>query len=175
MSIGSWPSARLFILLMLLPVSGLLVGCESRPTQQVDTRTADVAALRELHDQVTAGQNAGDASVFERTSATDVLVLPPDGGLIAGRQAHVEFNRKVFNTFTNIFDNKSEEIVVSGDWGFDRGTYRYTETPRAGGPTVVTEGYYLWLARREPDGVWRLARIIWNTKLPPPREHEDLR
>lgn len=175
MNIGGWPSSPgLVIFLLVLPVSGLL-GCESRSAQPADTRAGDVAALRELHDQVTAAQNAGDASVFERTSASDVLVLPPDGALIAGRQAHVEFNRKLFNTFTNIFDNKSEEIVVSGDWGFDRGTYRYTETPRAGGPTVVREGYYLWLARREPDGVWRYARIIWNTKPPPLREEEDVR
>lgn len=174
MNIGGGPFSRgLVMFSLVLPVAGLL-GCENPRTQPADTRAADVAALRELHDQVTAGQNAGDASVFERASASDVLVLPPDGSLIAGRQAHVEFNRKVFNTFTNIFDNKSEEIVVSGDWGFDRGTYRYTETPRAGGPTVVRDGYYLWLARREPDGVWRYARIIWNTK-PPPLREEDVR
>lgn len=145
MDIGGRPVSRgLVMFLLVLPVAGLRGG-ENPRTQPTDTRAADVAALRELHDQVTAGQNAGDASVFER-AASDVLVLPPDGSLIAGRQAHAEFNRTLFNTFTNIFDNKSEEIVVSGDWDFDRGTYRYTETPRAGGPTVVREGYYLWLA-----------------------------
>lgn len=171
MSIDRWPTSRgLLIFLLLLVASGFL-GCGGQSPPQTDTGTADVAALRELHDQVTRAQNEGDASVFERTSASDVLVLPPDGALISGRQAHVDFNRKLFNAFTNIFDNKSEEIVVSGDWGFDRGTYRYTETPRAGGATVVREGNYLWLARRESDGVWRYARIIWNTReLPVPND-----
>ncbi len=156
----------LLISLLLLPAGGFL-GCESRTTQQTDTRAADVAALRELHDQLTRAQNAGDAGAFERTSASDVLVLPPDGSLIAGRQAHVNFAQAFFSEFTSLIDNKSEEIVVSGDWGFDRGTYRYTETPRAGGATVVREGNYLWLARREPDGAWRYARIIWNIRKPP--------
>ncbi len=175
MSISSWPSSRgLLVFLLLLPASGLL-GCGSRSAPQTDTGAADVAALRELHDQMTRGQNAGDAGVYERTSASDVLVLPPDGSLIAGRQAHVKFGQEFFNAFTNLFDNKSDEIVVSGDWGFDRGTYRYTETPRAGGATVIREGNYLWLARREPDGMWRYARIIWNTRQPPLREQGDLR
>ncbi len=144
----------------MLVIATAVLSCGPTP----DTRATDVAALRELHDQLTRAQNAGDASVFERLHASDVLAFPPDGSLIAGQQSHVEFNRKSFNTFTGIFDNKSEEIIVSGDLGFDRGTYRYTETPRAGGRTVITEGNYFWLARRELDGVWRYARIIWNTK-----------
>ena len=115
MSIGGWPSARgLLTLVLRLPISGL-VGCESRPAQQVDTRAADVAALRELHDQLTAAQNAGDASVFERTSATDVLVLPPDGGLIAGRQAHVdsiENSSTRLRTFSTTSPKKSSSAVI---------------------------------------------------------------
>ena len=167
MRVCGWPLSRsLGIFLLLLPAIGLL-GCRSRSAQQDDTH-ADVAALRELHDQVTRAENSGDASVFERISASDILVLPPDGSLIAGRQAHVNFNQESFNKFTGVFDNKSDEIVVSGDWGFDRGTYRYTETPRAGGATVITSGNYLWLARREADGAWRYARIIWNTTKVPP-------
>ena len=167
MSVCGWQLSRgLGIFLLLLPASGLL-GCGSR-SAQTDGRAADVAALRELHDQLTRAENSGDASVFERTSASDVLVLPPDGSLLAGRQAHVNYARGSFNEFTGVFDNKSDEIVVSGDWGFDRGTYRYTQTPRAGGTTVTTAGNYLWLARREADGVWRYARIIWNTTKAPP-------
>jgi len=107
------------------------------------------------------------ASVNQKASASDVLVFPPDGSLIAGRQAQINANQEFFNAFACLFDNKSEEIVVSGDWGFDRGTYRYTQTPKTGGDTVVKEGNYLWLARRESDGVWRYARIIWNTREPP--------
>jgi ketosteroid isomerase-like protein len=108
----------------------------------------------------------------ERADASDVVILPPGGSLIVGRQAHMRLFEESFKRFTMIFDNKSEEIVVSGDWGFDRGTYRYTETPIAGGVTVVIEGNYLWLARREQDGMWRYARIIWNTREPTPQNDE---
>ncbi len=113
----------LFSFLLILPSSGLL-GCGNRAASQTDTRVADVAALRELHDQLTRAQNSGDTTVVERTDASDVLVLPPDGSLIAGRQAHISLFQEFFNRFSSLTDNKSEEIVVSGDWGFDRGTYR---------------------------------------------------
>ena len=157
---------------LLLLMAGGFPGCRRPAAPQTDSRAADTAALRELHDQLTRAQNAGNASAFEELFASDVLVFPPDGSVIAGRQALIIFNREFFNRSRTIFDNKSREMVVSGDWGFDRGTYRYTETPRAGGPTVVTEGNYLWLAQREPDGVWRYARIIWNTREPPRHEEE---
>ena len=113
--------------------------------------------------------NAGDARVFEQFVASDVLAFPPDGSLIAGRQALIKLNQELYYRSRTIFANKSEEIVVSGDWGFDRGTYRYTETPREGGRTVVTEGHYLWLSRRDTDGEWRFARIIWNSRTPSPQ------
>ena len=162
-SIDSWSSSRSLLRFLLLLLTGGFLGCGSQSAPQ-----ADIAALRELHEQLTSAQNAGDASVVERIVASDVLAFPPDGSIITGRQALRNLNQEFFNRSRTIFDNKSEEIVVSGDWGFDRGVYRYTETPRAGGLTVITQGNYLWLARREADGVWRYARIIWNTREPPP-------
>jgi hypothetical protein len=52
--------------------------CESRSVQQVDTRAADVGALRERHDPVTRAQNSGDTTAVEQ-DGRDTLVLPPDG------------------------------------------------------------------------------------------------
>ena len=64
MSMGRWSSSRhLLIFLLLLPASGSL-GCGGRSDQQADTRAADVAAIRELHDQVTRLQNSGDVSLI---------------------------------------------------------------------------------------------------------------
>ena len=146
--------------------------CGRQPPHQADTRAADVAAIRELHDRATRAQNSGDAAALSQNSVSDVLVLPPDGSLVAGRDAYLRLNQAFYDKFTGLFDNKTDEIVVSGDWGFDRGTYRYTQTPKAGGATVVIEGNYLWLARREPDGAWRVARITWNVR-PPPVVIED--
>lgn len=55
-----------------------------------------------------------------------------------------------------------------GDWGFDRGTYHHTMTPKAGGAPISGNGKYLWLYQRQPDGSWKLSRVIWNSSDPPP-------
>ncbi len=43
----------------------------------------------------------------------------------------------------------NEEVVVTGDWGYARGSYDGNDQ-------------FLMIVRRDPDGVWRIAREIWN-------------
>jgi ketosteroid isomerase-like protein len=64
--------------------------------------------------------------------------------------------------FTVQVDYSSQEIVVFGDWGFDRGTERYTLTPKAGGAPIRKSGNYLYLYQRQEDGSWKQSRVIWN-------------
>lgn len=54
----------------------------------------------------------------------------------------------------------SAEVAVIGDAAFDRGTFAFTTTPRAGGATAQTTGKYFWLLRRTPDRSWKVARLI---------------
>jgi ketosteroid isomerase-like protein len=60
------------------------------------------------------------------------------------------------------------EILVTGDWAFDRGTYSQTLTPKGGGVAQKETGKYLWLYHRAPDGSWKQARVIWNSSDPLP-------
>src|SRR5262245_15369298 len=107
MTINLGPSSQAFLIFVLfLTISGL-PACQSRSTQQTDTR-ADLAALRDLHDQLTRAQNSGDSTIVERSDANDVIILPPNGSLVAGRQAHMRLFQESFNKFTMLFDNKSD-------------------------------------------------------------------
>ena len=63
----------------------------------------------------------------------------------------------------------SQEVVVFGDWGFDRGTYRFTLTPRSAAAPLRENGKYLWIYRRhQSDGSWKQSRMIWNSSDPLP-------
>ena len=44
---------------------------------------------------------------------------------------------------------QNDEVRVSGDWGYARGTYSGNDK-------------YLMVVRRGDDGEWRIAREIWN-------------
>lgn len=64
----------------------------------------------------------------------------------------------------------SQEIEVFGHWAFDRGTFRFTLTPETGGASFHETGKYLWLYRRQADGPWKQARVIWSSSDPPPSD-----
>ena len=54
-----------------------------------------------------------------------------------------------------------DEVKVFGDWGFVRGTFSGVRTD-ANGSTQDRRGKFLNMSRREADGTWRIARVIWN-------------
>jgi ketosteroid isomerase-like protein len=77
--------------------------------------------------------------------------------------------REFYKAFTVQVKYNSEEIAAFGDWGFDRGTERFTLTPKNGGAPISVNGKYLWLYRRQPDGSWKQSRVMWNSSDPLPK------
>jgi ketosteroid isomerase-like protein len=60
----------------------------------------------------------------------------------------------------------SQTMDVSGDLGFDNGTFTGTMTPTAGGDAMSREGRYIVILRRAADGAWRISRSISNAPMP---------
>jgi ketosteroid isomerase-like protein len=53
-----------------------------------------------------------------------------------------------------------QEVTVSGDYAFQRGTYQYDMRPRTGGAAARTSGKLMGIFRRQPDGSWKIYRGI---------------
>jgi ketosteroid isomerase-like protein len=62
---------------------------------------------------------------------------------------------------------KVEEATAAGDWGYAKGTYVQTITPKAGGPVTSVDGKWLDILKRQPDGTWRLYIDCFNSNVPP--------
>ena len=122
----------------------------------------DVKTLNQLRERTMKAENAGDAAFFERVSAEDVIVMPPGMPAVMGRAATVAFMSAFLGQFELHIRYVSEEIRVHGDFGFDRGTYSQTLTPKGGGQGNRESGKYLWIYSRRSDGVWEFSRVIWN-------------
>jgi ketosteroid isomerase-like protein len=69
----------------------------------------------------------------------------------------------VFDKFRSRVDVCNDEIRVSGEMAYTRGTFRVTLTPKAGGEPQVIERRYLEIWRKE-NGRWRVARTMDNTQ-----------
>jgi uncharacterized protein (TIGR02246 family) len=124
---------------------------------------SDVTVLSEIRERLTAAENAGDPEPICAAMADDMVLMVPSARVQEGKSACAAFVRAVLPSLLQEFERHvsytSAEIQVFGANAFDRGTFSFSVTPRAGGPAKMNVGKYLWFYTRTDDG-WRLTRVI---------------
>lgn len=125
----------------------------------------DVEAINRSREGLFRAFNAADAESFVASVADDVVWMshsgpPPTIGKEAVRSSYKEFFER--GPFVPHVRGSSDEVVVSGDWAFDRGTWFITRTYKRGFRRERLESCHVMIWRRPPGGAWKLARLIWN-------------
>ena len=145
--------------------SSLLTACSSTQQAATPDHRATIDAIRR---DTESAENAGSVERMRVHFAEDVVMMAPTMPTVVGAANAAQAMRQFFDMFAVQIAYTSIEIVVSGDWAFDRGTYVHTLTPKRGGTPLKETGKYLWLYRRTPQGAWKQARVIWNSSDPLP-------
>ncbi len=134
----------------------------------------DVAAVRELLRLIEAAENRGDAVALAALLADDCVIMAPDQPVQEGRQACAEFAERVFADQNAHCSREiryvSNAVEVQGSWAMDRGTFRFTVVPHAGGEVSHATGKFLFMYSRAAGASWKLARAIVNLDSPPEAE-----
>ncbi len=94
---------------------------------------------------------------------SDDLIKIRQGGPAETKAETAKRVAGVFDKFHSRVDVTNDEIRVSGEMAYTRGTFRVTLTPKAGGEPQMIERRYLEIWRKE-DGRWRVARTMDNTQ-----------
>ena len=144
-----------------------LGACAQAPAMNA---AADIAAVNALRDSFTTAMNAGDGTAIGNLYTADGASQHNHDKTVAGREAITASQNAMFSQFTVKAEITPNETMTMGDFGFDRGTYRMTMTPKAGGDAITDEGRYIVLLRKEADGSWKVSSDIDNSiiPLPPP-------
>jgi uncharacterized protein (TIGR02246 family) len=131
------------------------------------TTAQDRAAIDSVRNQYAATWKSANAEQMATLYTSDAAVLYPNQAAVVGSTAIQAYFKTFFDQFVQeIFELTSEEIEVTGPWAFDRGTYRWRATPRAGGPPIEDNGKYLVILRRQANGSWKVARDMDNSDRP---------
>jgi uncharacterized protein (TIGR02246 family) len=149
------------------PLLLVFAACAKAPDSSAGT-PADVVAITALRDSIQAAETGGRPDGMFAAFAEDVVVMAPGMPALEGKPAATEAMRGMFQAMSMSVQYASAEMVVMGDWAFDRGSYSGTMTPKAGGPATADRGKYLWLLHKGPDGSWKYHRVIWNADAAPP-------
>jgi len=152
---------RLIVTIGLAICLGFSVGCQ-RPTGLSE---ADRTAIRKADEtdmmMMIAKDWKGDLALYTE----DAIQLPPNQAALQGKAA-IQAWYEAFPPFSN-FQEQSLDIEGQADLAYDRGTYSMTVTPPGAAP-IEDRGKYLTIYRKQADGSWKIARVMFNSDLPLP-------
>jgi uncharacterized protein (TIGR02246 family) len=151
----------------LLLTFGILAmsACASAPEANAPQ---DIAALGAVRDGFVKAFNAGDANAIGALYTTDAIAMPGHNATLSGQSAIVAYNKGLFGQMNAKIEVTPDETRTMGNFGFDRGRYRMTMTPKAGGPEIADEGRYIVMLERDAKGSWKVTRDIDNSSLAMP-------
>ena len=120
--------------------------------------------IAKTRNEYVAAWKAANANKIAALYTENAQVLYPNRPAVTGRSAIVDYFKGFFAEFPqNEFELVSHEIEIAGPWAFDRGTYRWKGSPRAGGKPVQDSGKYLVILQRQANGEWQVARDMDNS------------
>ncbi len=124
----------------------------------------DVAAIERAADAYVAAMNAADWKLVAQSFAEDAMRIPPHEEPHEGRVAIEAW----LGGIEELISYELTRDAIGGAEGFAyvRGRYAITLRPAGAPGPISDEGDFLEIWRREPDGLWRVAEAIWNTRLP---------
>jgi uncharacterized protein (TIGR02246 family) len=148
---------------ILFCLSGLIFFPSALQSKNVgDDKMSDQKAIEAAIAQFAIAYNAGD---LERVLAYygDDLIKVRQGAPPETKAQTAQRVAAVFEKFRSRVDVVIDEIRVSGEIAYTRGSFRVTLTPKAGGETQVAERRYLEIWRKE-HGRWLVVRTMDNTE-----------
>ncbi len=158
-----------FPISVLMGMVLLIVSCGT--TQQAADTDADIAAIESLAEQVKDAYIARDWERFSGFFTEDGVWMPGNRMPLIGKDAWWSFIQRGWErSSVEQMDVSSEEIVVAGDWAFERHNETTTSKVKESGET--RQRYYkgIWILQRQEDNSWKIARYIWNRNPDPNAE-----
>lgn len=127
----------------------------------------DERAVRALEEAYRAAWLANDSAGVMSVLSEDAVLMPAGVQPLRGDSAIRRFWWPADGSRTTItsYELTLEEVEGSADLAFVRGrgdlafTYR---SPEGEVSHLTSRAVHLSLARRDPDGEWRIARRIWS-------------
>lgn len=153
-----------FLRLGLAALPAVAASCAPRTNLEAPVLRPPVDAI---FAQYAASLRAGDAEAWAALWTEDGIQMPPDAPAVAGRTQIREKMRALLAAFHLAMQIRTEEVQAAGDWGFARGTFTATLTPKHGGEPVPVDGKFLTILARQADGSWKIHRDIFNSNVPP--------
>jgi len=143
------------------------------PQTEVDN-DENIEAIRKLFDDFCEAHRHNDGLKLAEFYTDDAVLMPSDEPIVSGREAIAARYQQDLDKFTAELVTTPDEIEVSGNLGFVRGTFTITLTPKDEGEKIEAKFKAISILRKGMDGSWKLYCDIWNSDAPMPPKPKDL-
>lgn len=154
-----WVSPTLCLLSVLSVCGPLLAQGEA-------DSAAAAAGIAESASAFSRALERGDATGMADQYVADATLVPPNGGMITGREAILAFwtpRNPEFRTLAHSLT--TDRLEVSGEVAVEVGTWRQ-ESQLRDEPPRRSAGRYLVVWRLQPDGAWKMQFDSWTAPFP---------
>jgi ketosteroid isomerase-like protein len=147
-------------------IIALCAACSGAGSETGAKAPAADATAHQAHEAYVEAINSNNLDSLLDMLTEDVVYLTAHEPPLVGKTAVRPWIEGYLEAFRTHWDKPVDEFVVSGDWAFERYTYKSTDTPLAGGDVVEDTGWGLVIYHHDPDGKWRVARDAWGPDHP---------
>ena len=149
----------------------LVAACSPQPNTEAktpansDQSVQDERAIRDVLDRIAHAWNTSDIDAFLAEFTEDMIVDPPNGPAVYGRDANRRFAKPLIENGENnlLFDLK--EVVIAGDWAFVRSAFTGTIRDRNSGKLQDMKNSVVHTLERQADRAWKVRFDIFNTDM----------
>ena len=94
----------------------------------------------------------------------DVVFYPPNEPAVTGLEGVRTWFQGVVNTMkTTDITISSRKVTLAGNYAIEEGQFVWKLAPAGGGAAVEERGKFIGIWQRQPDGVWKGTRDMWNS------------
>ena len=148
-----------------LLVLAVLMLSSCRAPDAATSCAASFSAVASAAQHLVDRDNARDLAGVLAGYTDDVVWLPPNGDVLAGKPAIQPRYEQLFSGFTIALTSEVVEARADGALGFARGFTRGRLTSVRDGAVTVVNDKFLALARCE-GGTWRISHLMWSPSSP---------
>ena len=122
-------------------------------------------AVQAVTDEMIEAERDADLGALIRLFEEDAVLAAPGAAPRIGRAAVREHYRHHFTRYRPRLRRTVDERIVFSGWAFERGHVEGHLVDVEAGDVVPVSRSDLTILRKDIDGVWRIARRTWNSRL----------
>jgi len=127
----------------------------------------DEAQIRKAVENFVKAYNAGEFARLTDIFVDDLVDMSMGGPTLQGKAARDHFVSRVEGTHAKFKPHlvvNIDELRVTGDWAFQRGTLVVDLVARDGGAPSAIRQRYLEIWRRDANGAWKICVEMDNSE-----------